>query len=151
MNSQRCLRIRVDPLPRRKGPNWSARKERYLSCHECRACFNTWERSSFLAKFTNSTNVTTQPKSLAAPRPHSMPGRTLSQVRLTDFARSALGRSITSPAIATMIRESFARALREVTVRHEPHDEFKHRMPRAIGLIRAGDTIPCANLILESA
>lgn len=33
----------------------------------------------------------------------------------------------------------------------EPHAEFKRRVPAAIGLIRTGDTIPYANLILESA
>ncbi len=33
----------------------------------------------------------------------------------------------------------------------EPHVQFKLRVPRAIGLIRTGDTIPYANLILESA
>ncbi|HVZ64718.1 MAG TPA: RbsD/FucU family protein [Lacunisphaera sp.] len=33
----------------------------------------------------------------------------------------------------------------------EPHVEFKRRVPHAVGLIRTGDTIPYANLILESA
>lgn len=33
----------------------------------------------------------------------------------------------------------------------EPHVEFKKRVPRAIGLIRTGDTTPYANLIIESA
>jgi len=33
----------------------------------------------------------------------------------------------------------------------EPHVLFKKRVPGAIGLIRTGDTIPYANLILESA
>ena len=33
----------------------------------------------------------------------------------------------------------------------EPHVEFKKRVPQAIGLIRTGDTIQYANLILESA
>jgi D-ribose pyranase len=33
----------------------------------------------------------------------------------------------------------------------EPHLEFKKRVPGAIGLIRTGDSIPYANLILESA
>lgn len=33
----------------------------------------------------------------------------------------------------------------------EPHAVFKQRVPSAIGLIRTGDTIPYANLILESA
>lgn len=33
----------------------------------------------------------------------------------------------------------------------EPHIEFKKRVPSSIGLIRTGDTIQYANLILESA
>ena len=33
----------------------------------------------------------------------------------------------------------------------EPHAEFKRRVPHAIGLIRTGDAIPYANLIIESA
>jgi len=33
----------------------------------------------------------------------------------------------------------------------EPHVDFKKRVPSAIGLIRTGDTVQYANLILESA
>lgn len=33
----------------------------------------------------------------------------------------------------------------------EPHVEFKKRVPSAIGLIRTGDTVHYANLIIESA
>lgn len=33
----------------------------------------------------------------------------------------------------------------------EPHPVFKLRVPRAVGLIRTGDTTPYANVILESA
>ena len=33
----------------------------------------------------------------------------------------------------------------------EPHVQFKQRVPGAIGLIRTGDTLPYANLIIESA
>ncbi len=33
----------------------------------------------------------------------------------------------------------------------EPHSDFKKRVPNAIGLIRTGDTVPYANLIIESA
>ena len=33
----------------------------------------------------------------------------------------------------------------------EPHVEFKRRVPQAIGLIRTGDTVQYANLIIESA
>jgi D-ribose pyranase len=33
----------------------------------------------------------------------------------------------------------------------EPHHDLKSRVPRAIGLIRTGDTMQYANIILESA
>jgi D-ribose pyranase len=33
----------------------------------------------------------------------------------------------------------------------EPHIDFKKRVPSAIGLIRTGDTVQYANLIIESA
>jgi D-ribose pyranase len=33
---------------------------------------------------------------------------------------------------------------------HEPHSEFKKRVPGAIGLIRTGETIQYANVILVS-
>jgi D-ribose pyranase len=33
----------------------------------------------------------------------------------------------------------------------EPHDDFKKRVLGSIGLVRTGDTIPYANIILESA
>ena len=45
----------------------------------------------------------------------------------------------------------FERALEGIPLVFEPHLEFKKRVPQAIGLIRTGDTIPYANLILESA
>jgi len=48
-------------------------------------------------------------------------------------------------------RAAFADALRGIAVIHEPHLNFKKRVPSAIGLIRTGDTIKYANLILESA
>ena len=44
-----------------------------------------------------------------------------------------------------------ANALRGIHLRHEPHLRFKKRVPRAIGLIRTGDTTPYANVLLESA
>ncbi len=49
------------------------------------------------------------------------------------------------------VSDSFARALRGINLQFEPHAQFKSRVPRAIGLIRTGDTIQYANLILESA
>ncbi len=49
------------------------------------------------------------------------------------------------------IRRSFSEALSGLEVLREPHAVFKRRVPAAIGLVRTGDTIPYANLILESA
>jgi D-ribose pyranase len=46
---------------------------------------------------------------------------------------------------------AFAEALKGIKLTHEPHIEFKKRIPHAIGLIRTGDTIQYANLVLESA
>lgn len=45
----------------------------------------------------------------------------------------------------------FADALKGIALTFEPHIEFKKRVPHAIGLIRTGDTIQYANMILESA
>jgi D-ribose pyranase len=49
------------------------------------------------------------------------------------------------------VRSEFAQALKDIALAHEPHVTFKKRVPQAIGLIRTGDTIQYANLILESA
>ena len=48
------------------------------------------------------------------------------------------------------VRSRFAKAIGEVPVRFEPHITFKKRVPGAVGLIRTGDTIPYANMILVS-
>jgi len=48
------------------------------------------------------------------------------------------------------VRGRFAEALAGVAVTHEPHVEFKRRVPQAIGLIRTGDTIQYGNVIVES-
>lgn len=48
------------------------------------------------------------------------------------------------------VQARFAAALEGIPVKHEPHLEFKRRVPQAIGLIRTGDTIQYANIILES-
>ena len=48
-------------------------------------------------------------------------------------------------------RAAFAEALHGIAVVHEPHLNFKKRVPLAIGLIRTGDTVQYANMILESA
>lgn len=47
-------------------------------------------------------------------------------------------------------RAAFAKALEGIPLTHEPHVEFKKRVPGAIGLVRTGDTIQYANLILIS-
>jgi D-ribose pyranase len=47
-------------------------------------------------------------------------------------------------------RKAFAEALAGIELTSEPHIEFKKRVPSAIGLIRTGDTIQFANMILES-
>jgi D-ribose pyranase len=44
----------------------------------------------------------------------------------------------------------FATTLQGIPIAYEPHIDFKHRVPQAIGLIRTGDTIQYANIILES-
>ena len=47
-------------------------------------------------------------------------------------------------------RAAFAKGLAGIPLKFEPHVEFKKRVPGAIGLIRTGDTIQYANLILIS-
>jgi D-ribose pyranase len=44
----------------------------------------------------------------------------------------------------------FAQALKAIPTTYEPYQEFRRRVPAAIGLIRTGDTIQYANLILVS-
>src|SRR5208282_281841 len=48
-------------------------------------------------------------------------------------------------------RAAFTKALAGIQLQHETHVTLKKRVPRAIGLIRTGDTIQYANIILESA
>ena len=48
-------------------------------------------------------------------------------------------------------RANLEREIPGVPFVFEPHVEFKKRVPNAIGLIRTGDTIQYANMILESA
>jgi D-ribose pyranase len=52
---------------------------------------------------------------------------------------------------APKIQANFSEALEGIKVAYEPHEEFKLRVPHAIGLIRTGDTIQYANMILQSA
>jgi D-ribose pyranase len=49
------------------------------------------------------------------------------------------------------VQKALAARLGNIPLVYEPHIKFKRRVPDAIGLIRTGDTIPYANLILESA
>jgi D-ribose pyranase len=51
-----------------------------------------------------------------------------------------------SPATQARFRKAFA----GVPLTFEPHVRFKRRVPGAIGLIRTGDTIQYANVILVS-
>jgi D-ribose pyranase len=46
---------------------------------------------------------------------------------------------------------AFATQLRGIPVTYERHVDLKKRVPGAIGLIRTGDTVQYANMILESA
>ncbi len=55
------------------------------------------------------------------------------------------------PANTPQTIQDFATAFAGIPLVYEPHIEFKRRVPHAIGLIRTGDTIPYANMILESA
>jgi len=48
-------------------------------------------------------------------------------------------------------RQALTSRLNGIPLLFEPHGEFKKRVPSAIGLIRTGDTVPYANLIIESA
>ena len=48
------------------------------------------------------------------------------------------------------VQARFTAALDGIALQHEPHIELKRRVPQAIGLIRTGDTIQYANIILES-
>jgi D-ribose pyranase len=49
------------------------------------------------------------------------------------------------------VQSNFASALQGIPLTFEPHIEFKKRVNKSIGLIRTGDTIQYANVILESA
>ena len=49
------------------------------------------------------------------------------------------------------VRAEFEQALKDLPVVFEPHADLKKRVPLAIGLIRTGDTVQYANMILESA
>ena len=44
----------------------------------------------------------------------------------------------------------FSKAFANIPVKFEPHVEFKKRVPNAIGLVRTGETVQYANIILIS-
>jgi D-ribose pyranase len=46
--------------------------------------------------------------------------------------------------------ESFTNAIKPIPIHFEPHIDFKKKVPNAIGLIRTGETIQYANMILVS-
>lgn len=48
-------------------------------------------------------------------------------------------------------KAAFASAMGGISLIHEPHVDFKKRIPNAIGLIRTGDTVQYANMVLISA
>jgi D-ribose pyranase len=47
-------------------------------------------------------------------------------------------------------QDRFRKALSGIPLNYVPHNDLKQRIPQAIGLIRTGDTIQYANIILES-
>jgi D-ribose pyranase len=47
-------------------------------------------------------------------------------------------------------KRAFATELKGVRLTHEPHVDLKRRVPGAIGVIRTGDTVQYANMILIS-
>lgn len=47
-------------------------------------------------------------------------------------------------------KQAFATALKGARVAHEPYVEFRRRIPAAIGLIRTGETVQYANMVLIS-
>jgi len=80
---------------------------------------------------------------------------TVGQVVDALRAQAQIGRAYAAEEFLKVNPKRMTDALRKrlagVELNFEPHVEFKRRVPGAIGLIRTGDTIPYANLILESA
>ncbi|MEO6004224.1 MAG: RbsD/FucU family protein [Opitutus sp.] len=54
------------------------------------------------------------------------------------------------PANDDATTENFVRALAGTPLTFEPHAKLKLRVPFAIGLIRTGETVQYANMVLES-
>jgi D-ribose pyranase len=74
----------------------------------------------------------------------------LSAIRSQFYVASAYMAKEFLDQNANDTRLQFADALEGVPMQYEPHVEFKARVPRAIGLVRTGDTIQYANMILVS-
>ena len=70
--------------------------------------------------------------------------------RISSSARLGWPRS-SCGTTAKQTCAAFAAVLGGIPLLHEPHVDFKKRVPQAIGLVRTGDTIQYANMILESA
>jgi D-ribose pyranase len=66
-----------------------------------------------------------------------------------NFTQAYLAREFQTNNTAA-IREKFTKGLLGVPTTFESHVEFKKRVPGAIGLIRTGDMIQYANMILVS-
>jgi D-ribose pyranase len=49
------------------------------------------------------------------------------------------------------VKDRIADLAKPLSIQAEPHVQFKLRVPKAVGLIRTGDTTQYANMILESA
>ena len=76
--------------------------------------------------------------------------QTLAAVRANcNFTQAYMAREFQKNNSAPT-RAAFAKGLAGIPVKFEPHVQFKKRVPGAIGLIRTGDTIQYANLILIS-
>jgi len=75
----------------------------------------------------------------------------LRAIRLNFVAgRAFMAEEFLASNVEDTCRE-FERTLAGIPLVFEPHIEFKKRVPQAIGLIRTGDTVQYANVILESA
>lgn len=74
----------------------------------------------------------------------------LAAVRLNFNATQACMAQEFAKHNTAVVREKFGDGLSGIPTTFEPHAEFKKRVPGAIGLIRTGDTIQYANLILIS-
>jgi D-ribose pyranase len=66
-----------------------------------------------------------------------------------NFTQAYMAREFQKNNTAAVCRK-FAAGLKGISTTFEPHVEFKKRVPAAIGMIRTGDTIQYANMILIS-